>query len=270
MKYIENIMDNFCYLYNGIFAMGQYLKEEPIFSSELMASFLGAIIGGIFTLWGSLVSTKSAHKNNLDLNEKKSKEYECAIILAISEELRVLLEMFKTEFEQVFNELKNNKYLTTTYYITEEYFIAYKANADKLGLISDNILRSLFIEVHINANRFIEYLRLYNTIYHQVQEKRTNFLSNYDRKRYNRLVIELMDTSPEIALLKENIKKMQKETDINNNLKRFLESDEAAENLLSELSQKLEELFDNILNLNEKIQQRIKIIGLKEKENDRK
>ena len=267
---VENIIDSSLLFEPLSYVCKPYLSEDTLFEPEVIASFVAAVIGGLFTLLGSYQATKSAHTNNLRLQEKHAKEYEQAIILAIGEELRVLLEMFEGEFKKVFSELDEHKYLSTTYIITEEYFVAYNANADKLGLISDDILRSLFIEVHVNINRFIEFLRVYYAEYHKFLDERINFLNAYDNEKYSKLVTENMDTYPIINFLKQELTTLDSKTKSYSVLSYFLTNDETTENLLSELSKKIEAIFYNILNLNDKIQQRIKILGLKEKENDGK
>lgn len=129
----------------------------------LLSALLGAGIGGFATY----KATMQAHKNNIELEEKKNKETEKAVVLSIVEELRVFHEIYYPQMKEGFDQLnKENQYLDSYYIATQDFFTVYTNNADKIGMITDKELRNLIVKIYVFLKKYLEDFNILR-IYHE-------------------------------------------------------------------------------------------------------
>lgn len=235
---------------------------------DIIPSILGAIIGGLLTLLGSYKATQMAHKNNLNILEKKNKEIENAVILSIGEELKGLFEIYNNEFMELFKSLESEHFLTTCYKITLDPFVIYKANADKIGNISNEELRNMIIKIYTFLRKFVEQLKIYDTCLNNLYSKRISVLNSIDKKRFDALILANLDTQNIINLLQDYISKNYKNNkkisnDYVSKINHFLQTDKAEMNDLNFQSIELKNLYEKIVSLNDKIQSNISALDLR-------
>lgn len=167
----------------------------------IIASVIGALIAGFF----SWFATKQAHENNQKLKDKELKIYEKATALSIVEELKVLLEEYKSEFDLVFKNLKSNDYIVFSYYITQDYTTIFTQNSGEIGLIKNEELRKLIIKSYLCLKRFIEELQIYTNDLQNFEKERNKFIS---KKFPNLINLNLSEFDlNEIDGLKQELKK---------------------------------------------------------------
>ncbi|MBQ8676950.1 MAG: hypothetical protein IJ529_00585 [Alphaproteobacteria bacterium] len=224
--------------------------------NNLLPSFLGALVGGLFVL----IATHWAYKCNLKLSEKEKQKDEKITILSLNEELKVIMDCYKKEFEALFKTLKTQNHLTDTYVITQEYFTVYKNNAGKLGLIQDEKLRNLFIKIHILLNRFIEDLIIYRHQYCTHCERQGAFLHDFNPDLYKGELLKEFDSYLIIEQIRENpnkyiSKKNKDEIDaIILRMMQFFNNYDVENKILRDKSLELKRLFEDIKKLYTKIQ----------------
>ena len=157
MEMFEQIMNILKFIYQKI------LINQVVLS--FFSGFIGALIAGFF----SWLATMQAHKNNLQLEEKKNKETEKAVVLSIVEELNVLFEIYGREMEAYFAKIETeNDYLETYYIATLDFFTVFSNNADKIGIISDNELRNQIVKIYVYLKRFLENFNLLRMCYDEL------------------------------------------------------------------------------------------------------
>ena len=246
-----------------------FFLNESGWVKDFIPTILGAIIGGLFAFLGSNKATQNAHKNNLDILERKNKEVEKAVILSIGEELKGLFEIYHTEFTDLFASLASQPFLTTYYKVTLDPCVIYNANADKIGCISNNRLRSMIINLYTFLRKFIEELKIYDTTYNDLCRKRISVLDCIDQKSFNGKILANLDTQNLIENLQQYINEeygnkrdaISKPTDLK--IYDFLQNDQAETKNLHILSIELKNLYEKIVDLNNKIQEDIVALGLR-------
>ena len=148
MEVFEQIMNILKFIYKNILL------------NQVVLSFFSGFIGAML-----------AHKNNLELEEKKNKETEKAVVLSIVEELNVLFEIYGKEMEEYFATLKTeNDFLKAYYIATLDFFTVFSNNADKIGIISDNELRNQIVKIYVYLKRFLENFNLLRMCYDELPE----------------------------------------------------------------------------------------------------
>lgn len=227
--------------------------------SSGVSAILGALVGGYYTL----KSADKAHLHNLELEKNKQYKQEMTTIVSLAEELKVIMECYQDEFAQLFDTIKNDYYLRTSYIITQEYFTVYKNNADKLGLIQDDVLRNLFIKIHILLNRFIENLKIYDVSYKALLERRINILQTVLPQYFNARLLRGFDVEKGFDEFKKLVKEQEKnssQNDITARNVQFIENDKLEQDGLHEQSEELKNIFYIIVELNQKIQDKVALI----------
>ncbi|MBE6448086.1 MAG: hypothetical protein E7018_02170 [Alphaproteobacteria bacterium] len=245
--------------------------SESEWITELIPAILGAVVGGLFAFWGANKATRMAHKNNLDIIEKKNKELENAVILSIGEELRGLFDIYHKEFSILFNSLKEQFFLTTYYKITLDPFVVYKANADKIGIISDDELRNNIIKIYTFLGKFIEQLKIYDTSFNNLCCKRASVLGEINGTDFNAKILANLNTQNIIEMLRDYIRvkynndrnAISEETDLK--IYDFLQNDHAETENLHFQSVELKNIYEKIIELNGLIQKDIELLSLRNK-----
>ena len=119
------------------------------------------------TCWFCPNSIVDRHTNNIELEEKKNKETEKAVVLSIVEELKVFHEIYYPQMKEGFDQLnKENQYLDSYYIATQDFFTVYTNNADKIGMITDKELRNLIVKIYVFLKKYLEDFNILR-IYHE-------------------------------------------------------------------------------------------------------
>lgn len=145
--------------------------EQQILISAISGLF-GAILGGLATY----ISTFQTHKNNIKLVERKEFIEKRSVVLAIAAELTSLLDSYETEMDNLYKDLSNEQFLECSYAVTQDFMTIYNNNANKIGIIEDDQLRTLIIRSYTYLKRYIEYLLNYKEELESFINKRNSFI----------------------------------------------------------------------------------------------
>ncbi|HDQ5283632.1 TPA: hypothetical protein QA377_002048, partial [Raoultella ornithinolytica] len=74
-------------------------------SSELASGLLGALIGGLFTLWGTLIDGRRQER----ASENDAKYKQKSVLIGIKAEIETLLEIYKARIYDSLEEYEGGK-----------------------------------------------------------------------------------------------------------------------------------------------------------------
>jgi hypothetical protein len=128
--------------------------------SNLLSAFAGAIIGGLFTLWGARIQIKAqaAHKRVEDI------EAERRLLTIVFEELSVNWAMYQKNIANRIEAVLPKSGLHYFFPLISDFFPVYRQNAGKLGSISDEAIRGGIVSVFASASGMLDSLRYNNHI----------------------------------------------------------------------------------------------------------
>lgn len=121
-------------------------------NNELLSAFFGALVGGGFTLAGTLLTDYN--------NNKAAKEQEKNLIKMLKHSLHTELVNLKSLLEMEFKESLESKadIFGSTCVISQDYFTVYHSNSILVGKLDEEI-RNKVINVYILAKYFIDAIK---------------------------------------------------------------------------------------------------------------
>lgn len=127
----------------------------------------------------------------------------------------------------------------------------------------------MIINLYTFLRKFIEELKIYDTTYNDLCRKRISVLDCIDQKSFNGKILANLDTQNLIENLQQYINEeygnkrdaISKPTDLK--IYDFLQNDQAETKNLHILSIELKNLYEKIVDLNNKIQEDIVALGLR-------
>ena len=119
---------------------------------EFLAALAGALVGGFF----SILATKAAHKDQLELQRQATQENAKAILYALSHEIRCVWTMYMAEMGKYVEEHPNENGYKIVFPVNANYFAVYDASAASLGLISEPKMRNQVIITYTLAKALID------------------------------------------------------------------------------------------------------------------
>jgi hypothetical protein len=127
-----------------------------------IASLFSALLGGLIAAGATKRATERALRHSLVLQDDTRKETLRGVLLGIHAELRVVLEIYRTEMEPEISQLKPGEGVWTTLPIYEKYFTVYESNCAFLGQIADDELRKGIILAYMLAKSLVNAHKLNN------------------------------------------------------------------------------------------------------------
>lgn len=176
------------------------ILSNQVFLS-LTSSFIGAIIGGYYTYR----ATEKSYKNSLMLQEEKVSIREKSTVLSIVEELKILLDSYKDEFDKIYEQLDTNDYVDIKYYVSQNYSTIFSENAEAIGLIKNKELREKIIRTEICLKRYLEYLINHTHACELLEKNRTEFIALV-YPQYINCSCSRADNAKEIQNIKNHLK----------------------------------------------------------------
>lgn len=137
---------------------------------ELISAFIGAIIGGLFSLGGVWL----AHKNDLKKEQEREKLLLKGFLLSIRDEIETLWDRYMWGIGEVLEKLPEKSPLLYFYPLTQSYFTVYDDNSSLIGKIEDNDLRKLIIITYAKAKGLVDGYRFNNEMVQKYEN--LNFL----------------------------------------------------------------------------------------------
>lgn len=125
-----------------------------------LGSFISAIVGGLIAGTASLLATRQAHRNNLELQSKNNSIVIKRIIQAIHDEITTIWELYEKKVGPEIEKLNEGEPLLLYFPIGQEYFTIYNANAAYIGSIENHDLRKAIVMTYTKAKNIIDNLKM--------------------------------------------------------------------------------------------------------------
>ncbi|MCH7926933.1 MAG: hypothetical protein IID03_02965 [Candidatus Dadabacteria bacterium] len=131
---------------------------------NVIASLVGAIVGGSITGYFTHRAVNKSHENDLLKQEKVMQESLKGLYQSIHDEIDTLWNIYLNGIGNQLEQLGENLPLEFLYPITQEYFTVYTSNAALIGQIPNPKLRKLIITTYTKARGLIDSYRLNNSL----------------------------------------------------------------------------------------------------------
>ena len=125
---------------------------------EFIIGLIGALLGGFFTLLGTLVAQFLENRREISKEKRELK----GVLQAFHTELQTLWERYLSTAGQKVEDLSPGNPLLMYWPITQDYFTIYSTNARKIGEIEDPRLRKLLVTAYIRSRGLIDSFRMNN------------------------------------------------------------------------------------------------------------
>ena len=128
----------------------------------VLESFGGALLGGFVTGFFTLLGVKKAHRNDIELEEKKQKAVVDAFLHALHDEIKTVWEVYQAQMGSLIENLQDGDALLFYYPLTQEYFMVYSSNNHLIGHVKDAEMRRLIVEFYIKAKGLVDSFKMNN------------------------------------------------------------------------------------------------------------
>lgn len=144
-------------------------------SSELASGLIGALIGGFFTLWGTLIDGRRQER----ASDNEAKDKQKSVLIGIKAEIETLLELYKARIYDSLEGYEGGKPFDTIFPLTQNYFSFYESNSFALTSINEKTMKSIVIcygsarslvDTFKMNNQVLDELSKLQTIYHDTQK----------------------------------------------------------------------------------------------------
>lgn len=129
-------------------------------SKEFIIGLIGALLGGFFTLFGTLVAHFLENRREISKEKRELK----GVLQAFHTELQTLWERYLSTAGKKVEDLSPGNPLLMYWPITQDYFTIYSTNARKIGEIEDPRLRSLLVTAYTRSRGLIDSFRMNNEL----------------------------------------------------------------------------------------------------------
>ncbi|ELQ6036699.1 hypothetical protein R2226_000811 [Cronobacter sakazakii] len=162
--------------------------------SELITSFLAALLGGFFTMRGVIFQVKQQAKQQA----KAAREKRITTLMGIREEIDSLIKLYLARMAEEIEKYDRNSPFDNIFPITQNYFTFYEANSSSLAEVQRDTL-SKIVAFYTSARSLIDSYRGNNALIERLDstkiasdvtgnkehlahlERYTNIATNYGR-----------------------------------------------------------------------------------------
>ncbi|HAT2204301.1 TPA: hypothetical protein I8271_001117 [Kluyvera intermedia] len=138
---------------------------ELINSTEFWSGLIGAVIGGLFTLWGTLIEGNRERKTKEDdLLTKKIN-----ILKGVKTEIELITALYNQRMNSHINNYKDGQILDVYFLITQNNFVFYESNAEFISELDENVLKDV-VRFYITAKSLIDTFNTNNTNINKISE----------------------------------------------------------------------------------------------------
>lgn len=137
---------------------------------DLVSGLVGAVIGGLFTLWGTLIDGRRQQRSNvIDAKEKKNN-----VLVGIRAEITSLLEIYQTRMSGAIDTYNGSEPFMQLFPITQNNFPFYESNALALCSVSESTLNSI-VRFYGSARSLVDSYKMNNTVIEDLAKVQTLF-----------------------------------------------------------------------------------------------
>ncbi|BEN01845.1 hypothetical protein SMETH2_19760 [Serratia marcescens] len=136
--------------------------------SNLISGLLGAVIGGLFTLWGTLIEGRRQNKSQ----ELAALEKRKHVLVGVRSEITTLLEIYRDRVYDKIEAHQDGNVFNIIFPITQNNFIFYEQNALALSCVSEATLRET-VRFYGSAKSLVDSYKMNNDALRQIEEVAT-------------------------------------------------------------------------------------------------
>lgn len=136
--------------------------------SNLISGLVGAVIGGLFTLGGTIIEGRRQKKHQ----EAAALEKRTHVLVGIKAEITILLEIYKGRIYNNIEAYKGGRPFDMIFPITQNNFIFYEQNALVLSCVSEDTLREI-VRFYSSAKSLVDSYKMNNDTLRQIEQAAT-------------------------------------------------------------------------------------------------
>jgi hypothetical protein len=123
---------------------------------NLVAAFIGAIVGGLFTMWGA----EKNHKDQVRRDEKEESDRRAIVLRALLAEMETLAAIFMKGTGRLLEQnLTEPHYFR--FYANDRNFVIFEHHCSLLGCLPEKLSRDI-VAHHLRMNLLLQYLVINN------------------------------------------------------------------------------------------------------------
>jgi hypothetical protein len=133
---------------------------ELLKSKEFVAAIIGAIVGGVFTLFGTLLA---AHFEKQKREEEFKSEID-SFLRGIKAEVAAIFLRYQNTIGRLLSSAASGAPICTVHFAQEEYFSVFNSSSVMLGKLKDTDLQNAILEFYVAAKGMLDTLRTNNDL----------------------------------------------------------------------------------------------------------
>lgn len=126
-----------------------------------LSGLLGAIVGGLFTLYATQVSIREAHATEARQEQKNLQN----LLDSLGVELYALWSMHEKRIGHFLQNMGPGEPFLYYYPLSQNYFVIYDGNAAQIGQIADKNLREEIVFTYNKCKKVVDGLNYNNTLF---------------------------------------------------------------------------------------------------------
>ncbi|EKZ2441578.1 hypothetical protein ACU63X_01740 [Klebsiella aerogenes] len=149
--------------------------------SELASGLLGALVGGLFTLLGTLIEGRR-QKRALE-EEARSKQR--SVLIGIRTEIITLIDLYKSRMSDSIDNYDGSEPFSNIFPLSQNYFSFYDTNSLSLASINEEALKSI-VMFYGSAKGLVDTYKMNNDVVDELSKLQTIFHeTNMDIHKFN-------------------------------------------------------------------------------------
>lgn len=138
--------------------------EKVAGATEFWSGLIGAVVGGLFTLWGTLIEGRREHKNKHE--EQLAKKLN--ILKGIKAEIDLVSDLYNQRMESHIANYRPGQVLDVYFLITQNNFVFYESNAEFISELDEKVLKDV-VKFYITAKILIDTFITNNTNINEIK-----------------------------------------------------------------------------------------------------
>lgn len=155
-------------------ALSCLLTHFMHFSDTLFSAIVGSAVGGLLSLagvWYTQTQTEKARK-------KREQEELRSLLASLRTELQTIWEQYSITVAKKIEEIKTKKAMYARVPISHELTTVYDTNASKIGMITDDKLRTKIVATYVCIKTFVDYLLVNGDYYDEFR----NYVADHKKR----------------------------------------------------------------------------------------
>lgn len=163
-------------------------------STEFWSGLGGAVVGGFFTLWGTVIEGKRERDNREQDNLSKKLN----ILKGIRTEIELITSLYNERMGEHISNYKPGQVLDVYFLITQNNFVFYENNAEFISELDEDVLKEI-VRFYITAKSLIDTYNTNNTNLNEVKTLSLKVADNPHNQTYVNLLNAYMGIASQYA-----------------------------------------------------------------------